>query len=102
MKLKTRIKSFWRHNKKFVPMYVTIIQTMIGIFLLPFTFWGAIHAFSLSIIWSLLWIAERKADFYRRSVFVAHHEAWRTARLVLYEVIKKIYEYKSKDNETED
>ena len=102
MKLKTRIKSFWRHNKKFVPMYVTIIQAMIGIFLLPLTLWGALHAFSLSIIWCLWWISERKADYYRRRVYVVHHEAWKTARLVLYEVIKKIYESKTKDNETED
>lgn len=103
MKIKTRIKSFWRHNNYFsaimtiVTLLIAILNCIIG---MPMP--EIINGFVITALWSLVWIYERRADFYRRMQWVILHKALWASSYATVELITRDYNLTPKTNEKED
>lgn len=63
MKLKAKLRHFWRNNKKCIGMYLTFYCIVMAI--LALCFGGYNDAFDnllFGLVWSIVWIKEREAD----------------------------------------
>lgn len=89
MKLKARLRHFWRNNKKILAMYMTFISAIpLLINVLLFDMMGALYWFIILGLWLLHWRDERTIDAMYRAYNVdmhTHDKELSTAKIKAFE-----------------
>lgn len=73
MKLKPKLRHFWRNNKLTTGMYATFINLAVGIALATIGQLAAIHSAVYSLLWAIIWHKERQCDAASRCHYVNKH-----------------------------
>lgn len=72
MKIKAKLRCFWRHNNRMVGMWAVAFQVLL--ILIPPHNIGDIILVAVTIAWQLVWIFERRADTLRRKNRIITHK----------------------------
>ena len=73
MKLKNKLKSFYRHNKKCFGMWMVLLHAAIA--LAGSNSQLLVMNIGNAMLWSLVWIHERRVDTLKRLVEIQRHLA---------------------------
>lgn len=72
MKVKARLRRFWRHNKKMGGMWAMILQVPV-ILIPPYHFIDIIFVL-IALIWLVVWKRERQIDSMHRLIGIISHK----------------------------